>query len=132
MKEKVLIIDDERKVALFLKETLLRKNFFPIVALDGVDGLKKALIEKPDLILLDLQMPGKDGFNVLKELKAQESTKDIPVIIISANSQAKSIFEGSKCGAADYIIKPVDLDGLFKSIQRSLVKPYTQSQDNYS
>ena len=117
-KKKILIVDDEPDVVAFLKKRLQARDYNVISANDGIEGLKKAIDEKPDLILLDIIMPNKDGFAMLKELKDKETTKEMPVIIISVKGESSAIFEGQELGATDYLIKPYDFQELLKYIKK--------------
>ena len=121
MKKKILIVDDEPDSVAFLKKRLVEDNFHAISAEDGEEGLKKAVKEKPNLILLDLVMPKKDGFTMLRELKANESTKEIPVVVLSVKPESGSIFTGQEYGAVDYIIKPCDIQTILKYINRYIL-----------
>ena len=85
---------------------------------DGEQGLQKALLEKPDLIPLDIVMPNKDGVTMFKELKTQEATRGIPVVMLSAKSEFGSILSLQELGATDYIIKPYDFQDLVKDIRK--------------
>ncbi|MDR2197460.1 MAG: diguanylate cyclase [Coriobacteriales bacterium] len=105
-KPKVLIVDDQR----FNLETLgqlLRSEYEILVADSGDEGIRLALAEHPDLILLDIMMPDPDGYTVLKELKESTSTRDIPVIVISGSDTAQAEEKGLLLGAIDYISKPI-------------------------
>ena len=105
-KPKVIIIDDAPENIRMLIE-ILKKDYATIPATSGEAGLAKTLIDPPpDLILLDIMMPGIDGYEVCKRLKAIEKTKDIPVVFISAISEAMDNAKAFDLGAADYITKP--------------------------
>jgi CheY-like chemotaxis protein len=105
-KPKVIIVDDAPENIRMLIE-ILKKDYATIPATSGEAGLAKALIAPlPDLILLDIMMPGIDGYEVCKRLKAIEKTKDIPVIFITAISEAMDNAKAFSLGAADYITKP--------------------------
>ena len=103
--KKILIIEDDR----FLRELITRKlsdeGFVVIEAVDGEEGIKKVKEKKPDLILLDLILPSIDGFEVLSQIKKEESLKSIPVIILSNLGQKEEVEKGLKLGAIDYLIK---------------------------
>jgi len=116
--KKVLIVDDEPDAVEFLKRGLERNSFEAISAANGEEGFKKALAEKPDLIILDLVMPNKDGFTILEELKANHATRQMPVIVLSARPESTSIFKGQDYGAIDYIIKPCDFQTILGYIKR--------------
>ncbi len=105
-KPKVIIIDDAPENIRMLIE-ILKEDYATIPATSGEAGLAKALIApQPDLVLLDIMMPGIDGYEVCKRLKAIEKTKDIPVVFISAISEAMDNAKAFDLGAADYITKP--------------------------
>jgi len=105
MKNSILIIDDEKSNLLFLNH-LLSGDYSVYVARDGKDAIKKANELLPDLILLDILMPGMDGYEVLTELKSSETTHEIPVIFITGLSSAEDEEKGLALGTADYITKP--------------------------
>ena len=102
---KILIIEDDK----FLRELILRKlsdeGFDIVEAVDGEEGIKKVKAEKPDLILLDLILPGIDGFEVLSKTKEDPNSASIPVIILSNLGQKEEVEKGLKLGAIDYLIK---------------------------
>ncbi|MDM8556420.1 response regulator [Desulfococcaceae bacterium HSG7] len=105
-KPKVIIIDDGPENIRMLIE-ILKEDYATIPATSGEAGLAKAMIAPlPDLILLDIMMPGIDGYEVCKRLKAIEQTKDIPVVFITAISEAMDNAKAFNLGAADYITKP--------------------------
>ena len=115
---KILVIDDEPEI-LELTGKFLRKNGYQVfTALDAKDGWNKIIREKPDLILLDIIMPHKDGFTLLRELQANDSTRTIPVIILSAKGETGSIIEAQKYGALDYFIKPCDVPQILRYIKK--------------
>lgn len=121
MRKKILIIDDEKDFAYFIKENLqLISNYTVITASRGKKGIRAALKENPDLILLDVMMPGVDGFEVLKRLKTNEKTYHIPVIMLTAKSDDESKLRSSGLYADDYIIKPVETKNLRTRIRKIL------------
>jgi DNA-binding response OmpR family regulator len=105
MSKKILIIEDDK----FLRELIsmkLRKEGYTIVeAVDGEEGEKKIKEEKPDLVLLDLILPGIDGFEVLSRIKEDPTVSSIPVIILSNLGQKEEIEKGLKLGAIDFLVK---------------------------
>ncbi|MCG2701337.1 response regulator, partial [Candidatus Parcubacteria bacterium] len=104
-KVKILIIEDDSFLLSMYATKFSLENFEVIAAEDGEKGLKSAFKELPDIILLDIFLPKKDGFDVLKELKDNESTKKIPVILLTNLSQKSEIEQGLSMGAEDYLIK---------------------------
>ncbi len=103
----VLIIDDNPINLGVIADYLEEYNFEIITALNGQDGLEKAHHEQPDIILLDIMMPGIDGFEVCRRLKTDEATRDIPVIFMTALAGEEDKVKGFDAGAVDYITKPV-------------------------
>jgi DNA-binding response OmpR family regulator len=105
MAKKILIVEDDK----FLRELISRKlrseGFEVSEAVDGEEGVKKAKEEKPDLILLDLILPGLEGFEVLSQVKTDKEVKSIPVIILSNLGQREEIEKGLRLGASDYLVK---------------------------
>ncbi|MDO8752518.1 MAG: response regulator [Anaerolineales bacterium] len=116
-KAKVLIVDDEPNNVDFLEQALEDSGYQLITATNGQEALNKIQSEQPDLVLLDLAMPIMDGFAVLERVKADQSLRDIPIIIISAEHDSKSVVRGIKQGAEDYLTKPVNVGLLVKKVK---------------
>jgi phosphoserine phosphatase RsbU/P len=121
-KSKILIVDDEPFNVDYLEQELEELDCETIVAVNGLDALDKVQSGDPNLILLDIMMPVMDGFEVLSRLKANPSTRQIPVIIISANNDMKSVVKGIQMGAEDYLPKPFEPTLLFARVSSSLEK----------
>lgn len=102
---KILIVEDEEELLEMYKTKLEAEGFEVYVASDGGAGFMMAKSSLPDLILLDILMPKVDGYTMLKKLKKDESTKNLPAVIFSNLSQKEEIEKGFKLGARDYIIK---------------------------
>ncbi|MCH7972312.1 MAG: response regulator [Bacteroidetes bacterium] len=117
---KILIIDDLRENVFMLQNKLEKENYKIISAYDGDTGIKKAKKEFPDLILLDIMMPGKNGLQVCKELLEEEITKDIPIIMVTAKVAADDIRIGLEAGAFDYIKKPFNNIELLARVRTAL------------
>jgi len=126
MSKKILAIDDEVDTLTFYSEVLEDYNFTTITAQNGVEGLKKAREEKPDLILLDMMMPKKSGMKTYKELKNDPSLKNIPVIVITGISDEvdfKSLLNRPSTGKIAperHMVKPLTADDLIKEIREVL------------
>jgi DNA-binding response OmpR family regulator len=121
MKEKILIIDAEKDFAHFVKENLqLISNYTVITASRGKKGIRAALKKSPDLILLDVMMPGLDGFEILRRLKRNEKTYHIPVIMLTAKSDDESKITASGLSVDDTIVKPVEAKVLRTKIRSVL------------
>jgi CheY-like chemotaxis protein len=119
---KILIVDDEPFNVDYLEQELEDSDYLTIAAVDGQEALAKVRSEAPDLVLLDIMMPGMDGFEVLSRLKADPATRDIPVIIISASNSLQSVVKGIQLGAEDYLPKPFEPVLLHARISSSLEK----------
>jgi CheY-like chemotaxis protein len=127
-KQKILVVDDEPDAIKFVEAVLSQQESFSIIASpDGEDGLKKAFEIHPDLIILDVMMPGKDGFKVFYDLKNDERTKDIPIIMLTGVADKIGIrffkddmknFMGEEPLA--YIEKPLDPEKLLDSVKNAL------------
>ncbi len=102
---KVLLIEDEKEVAELYRLKLSLDGYSVTVARDGKEGLEKAFELKPDLIFLDIKMPGLDGFEVLKNLRLNDLTKTTPVVILSNFDEQEMIEKGLTLGANEYLIK---------------------------
>lgn len=125
----VLIVDDIRANIIALKKTLELHNIDVDSAESGEEALKKILKTDYCLIIMDVQMPGLDGFEVVKILSGNQRTKDIPVIFLSAlNTKKKYIFKGYETGAVEYITKPVDSDLLILKV-KTFIKIYEQQNE---
>ncbi len=103
---RVLIAEDESDVLDLVSFNLHRESIETIPAKDGILAIELALKELPDLILLDLMLPGRDGFSVFKELRLDSRTKDIPVLMLTAKAQLEDVIAGLELGADDYLTKP--------------------------
>jgi two-component system phosphate regulon response regulator PhoB len=114
---RILIIEDERGLTEVLEYNLKREGYETVTAHDGQEGLRKAQTLLPDLILLDIMLPGLSGFDVCRELRGGERTRDIPIIIISAKSEETDQIVGFSLGADDYVTKPFHVKVLLQRIK---------------
>jgi len=116
--KKILFIEDEPHLQKELKEILGQEKIEIFSAFDGEEGLKQVKKEKPNLILLDLILPKKDGFEVLKELKADDELKDIPVIVLTNLEGIGDVEKALSLGATTYLVKAnYDLEDVVKKIK---------------
>jgi twitching motility two-component system response regulator PilH len=116
----VLIIDDS-PTEIYVFKTILEKNQIQVsVANNGEEGIVKALEIKPDLILMDVVMPGKNGFQATRDLSRNPETSTIPVIIITTKDQETDKIWGMRQGAKDYLVKPANEKELMASIDKAL------------
>jgi DNA-binding response OmpR family regulator len=105
----ILVVDDEKDIVQLIRYNLEQEGFKVEAASDGIEALKKANEVKPDLILLDIMLPGKDGYEVMKSLNQNERTANIPVIFLTAKSAEFDEVLGLELGADDYVVKPISL-----------------------
>ena len=117
---KILIVDDERDIVEFISYNLKSKGYAIETARDGVEAMRKARSFRPDLILLDVMMPNKDGLETLSELRAHPEFEDTIVLFLTALSDERSEIEGLKLGADDYISKPIKPELLATRIAAAL------------
>lgn len=100
---KILIVDDNKQITSILKEYAIKEGFEPVIAFDGEDAINKFNFENPDILLLDVMMPNKDGFQVCREIRKESS---VPIIMITARGEDFEKIMGLEIGADDYIVKP--------------------------
>lgn len=113
----LLVVDDELEAQTLLRLMLVRAGFEVVVAASGPDALKQLETSQPDLVILDVMMPGMDGFTVCEKIRANEETEDLPVIILSARSDVESRKRGESVQATRYLTKPISPMSLVKQIQ---------------
>jgi len=114
---RILVIEDERKLAHYLQKGLTEHNYVVDVAIDGTDGRHAALEGNYDLIVLDVMLPGIDGFGILKDLR---DLKDTPVLMLTARDKVEDRVRGLEGGADDYLVKPFAFSELLARIQALL------------
>ena len=120
MKEKILIVEDEKDIAKMLNYNLKKEGYRTVDAHDGEDALDLAVREHPDLILLDLMLPGIDGLEVCKQLRKEPKTSRIPIIMLTAKTQETDKVVGLELGADDYVSKPFSPKELIARIKAVL------------
>lgn len=117
----ILIVDDSRTAIAVLRKTLEPTGYTIISAADGEEGIEMAKLHQPDLILMDIIMPGLNGFQATRILRKGEDTQNIPIIIISGNEQATEKFWGLRVGANGFLSKPVNRAELFHLLREHLL-----------
>ena len=115
-KYNVLAVDDIPLNLLLVQKMLSRFNFTIRTAANGQQALDAVAAQKPDLILLDLMMPGIDGFEVIRRLRADEATADIQIVILSALNSQEDVVKGFNAGANDFIMKPIIMEKLLSCV----------------
>jgi two-component system phosphate regulon response regulator PhoB len=114
---RILIIEDERALTEVLTYNLQREGYDTVVALDGQEGLRKAQMQIPDLILLDLMLPNMDGLDVCRQLRANERTRKVPILMLTAKAEETDQVVGFSMGADDYVTKPFSVKVLLQRIK---------------
>jgi DNA-binding response OmpR family regulator len=117
---RILVVDDDPAVREVLRSTLARDGHEVLAAASGMEGLVRAQAESPDLVLLDVMMPGMDGWEVLKLLKLDAATREIPVVILSVRAEPRDRIRALQEGAVDYVAKPFAVDELLASLAVAL------------
>ncbi len=117
MTQSVLVVDDEPMARTLLRLMLVRAGFQVTEAEDGYDALAKVERNKPDLVLLDVMMPGIDGFAVCESIRNEVATSQVPIIMLSAKTDLTSISKGLRVGATKYLTKPISPDELTRHVR---------------
>ncbi len=118
MPRKILTVDDEKHIVRLIQVNLERHGYQVVTANDGREALEKVESENPDLVILDVMMPYMDGFEVLQNMKRNPSTRDIPVIMLTAKAQDADVFKGWQSGVDCYLTKPFNPMELISFVQR--------------
>ena len=105
MSKKILLIEDDELLREIIEKKLVEEGYQVVSAINGIDGLKAVGEQKPDLVLLDIILPGMNGFDVLTKIKKDPSLKKIPVVILSNLWQQEDVNKGMELGATDYLVK---------------------------
>lgn len=117
MQKKIMVVDDEPYIARVIKFKLEQEGYAVISANDGVTGLDRIRQEKPDLVLLDVMMPGLTGYEVCQQVKADADLQGIPVVFLTAKGQERDREQGLNMGASDYITKPFSPNRLLELVK---------------
>ncbi|MGB5750987.1 MAG: response regulator transcription factor [Desulfobacterales bacterium] len=128
-KERILVVDDEEDILELVRYNLAREGYHVAGTLSGEEALRKARTEGFDLIVLDLMLPGIDGLEVTKKLKANEKTRNIPIVMLSAKGEEADIVTGLELGADDYITKPFSPRVLIARVRAALRRQSSRPDD---
>jgi CheY-like chemotaxis protein len=119
-KKKILLVDDSQTVLLMHQLLLADRGYELLTARDGQAGVEKAIAERPDIIFLDVLMPRMDGLDACKALRANESTRHIPIILVTTRGEPQTVQRGFESGCTDFITKPVNGNELLDKLERYL------------
>lgn len=114
--KKIMIIDDSPTERFFLQDMLTKKGFNVVIAENGEDGVARAKVEMPDLILMDVVMPGLNGFQATRQISKAPETAHIPIFMCTTKDQETDKVWGVRQGAKDYLVKPVNPEELLSKI----------------
>jgi len=120
LSQTILVVDDEPNARSLLRLILVRAGFEVLVAQDGYEALKVVQEKIPDAMILDIMMPGIDGFEVCEKLRSNEETANLPIIMLSARADSESVNKGLRVGATKYLTKPVTPEMLTKQVHEVL------------
>lgn len=123
---KILVAEDERDIRELIGFSLRFADFEVVLTQNGEEAIERASVENPDLILLDVRMPKMSGYEACRRLKEDPSTRDIPIVFLSAKGQEREIEEGLDSGALEYIVKPFAPDDLADQVAEILRRMETR------
>lgn len=118
--KKILLVDDSETILEMERMILQQDRYEVVTARDGQEGVIKALELKPDLILMDVIMPGLDGFAAVRRLREHPGTSRVPIVMVTSKAEAESMETGYESGCSDYIIKPIDRMELVAKVKNLL------------
>jgi CheY-like chemotaxis protein len=130
MKSKVMVIEDNEQNMYMITYLLESYSYEVIQSFNGIEGIKKAKEEKPDIILLDIQLPEMDGYNITREIKKNEELKNIPIIAVTAYAMMGDKEKAIDAGAIGYIEKPIDPDTFVSQMEAFLPPHIVQRSKN--
>ncbi len=119
-KKRVLVVDDSKTAQMMTSLIVSRASFEVLTASDGEEGVQKAIAERPDLILMDLMMPKMDGFEACRALRANDATREIPIIMVTTRGEADKVEVGYDAGCTDYVTKPINSVELLAKLRNYL------------
>lgn len=125
-KPKVTIVDDDRDTRELLSFALESEGFEVNAAANGLRLISSLQLKRPDIILMDVNMSWIDGFELCKAVKKNEQFRDIPIVFISGRGEPEDRRRGREAGAADYFVKPLDLNALIKRLQELIAAPASE------
>src|SRR5690606_115286 len=127
MRESLLVIDDDDKITSMLRRSLAFEGYKINTASNGEEGLQKLMEEEPDLILLDIMMPGIDGWEVCRRIR--ESGSNVPILMLTAKDEVASRVKGLDIGADDYLVKPFALEELLARVRALLRRKPAKAEE---
>jgi DNA-binding response OmpR family regulator len=120
MANKILVVDDDFRTLKLVGLVLDQEGYDVLAAESGEEGLEKARAQDPDLIILDIRMPGLDGYEVAQRLRSDPATADVPILMLTARAELEDRMTGFEVGADDYLIKPIHRRELISRVESVL------------
>jgi two-component system, OmpR family, alkaline phosphatase synthesis response regulator PhoP len=122
MEKKILVIEDDPATSRLVDYSLRHEGYQVISASNGLEGLRKAISESPDLVILDVMLPGMDGFEICHRLRSEPATAQLPILMFSAKAQEIDKDTGIKVGADEYLTKPAAPSEIVSRVEKLLAK----------
>lgn len=119
--KRILIVDDSASSILWARTILAQARYEVLVSVGGREGVEAAIAERPDLILLDASMPGMNGFEACRALRADDATATVPIIMVTARNSKDEVTEAYRSGCSDHVTKPIDKPELLAKVRKLLV-----------
>jgi CheY-like chemotaxis protein len=119
-RKKILLVDDSNTILMVERMMLMKGPYEIVTASDGQEAIAKALIEQPDLILMDVIMPKMDGFEAVRQIRSRPAIRDIPIIMVTTRSEAQNVENGFESGCNDYVVKPINGTELLSKLRSYL------------
>lgn len=120
MRKKILVVDDSATIHMMVRMVLGKDRYLLLTAQDGREAVEKARKEKPNLVVMDVVMPNMTGFEACRILRADEATRDIPIILVTTRGEPESVQKGYESGCSDYVTKPINGLELLAKVQSCL------------
>lgn len=131
MAKTILTVDDERSIVRLVQVNLERQGYNVLTAYDGRQALEQIAENRPDMVICDVMMPYMDGFEVLRQLRLNAQTRDLPVIMLTAKAMDNDVFTGYQRGATCYLTKPFSPPELISFVKRIFASEAEESTDRY-
>jgi CheY-like chemotaxis protein len=119
-RKKILVVDDSATIHMIVRMVLGKDRYTLVTANDGKEAIDKARAERPDLVVMDVVMPRMTGFEACREMRKDDITKDIPVILVTTRGEPESVEKGFASGCSDYVTKPINSLELLSKVQSFL------------
>lgn len=120
MRKKILVVDDSATILMMVRMVLGKDRYQLVMAGNGEEALEKAVVERPDLVLMDVVMPKMNGLDACRAMRGRPETRSIPIILVTTRGEAESVERGYESGCTDYVTKPINGLELLSKVQSCL------------